>query len=136
MTTVSTEITTADDFAAAWTEMWNSAPELANDLCGSDFRIAFGRDEGEGKHPADAVRGPAAFAEFLHAYRRARTGIRFVLDGHAVGTFTRNGPAAFSCRWYAELPDGNGRSGIDFFETVDGRLVRVWSVTAERRFPF
>ncbi|MFE6859190.1 hypothetical protein [Nocardia sp. NPDC057668] len=136
MTAVSTEITTADAFAAAWTEMWNGAPELVNTLCGGDFRIAFGKDAGDGTHPADELRGPAEFAEFLREYLGSRAGIRFAIDGSAVGTFSAAGPSAFACRWFAELPDGNARSGIDFFETRDGKLTRVWSVTGERRFPF
>lgn len=136
MTSLSTEITTADRFAAAWTEMWNGSLDLAHELCAADFRIAFGARGDNGEHPGDALRGPADFIEFLRGYHALMPGVRFSIDGLAAGVFEPTGPARFACRWYADLPDGEVHSGIDLFETLDGKLTTVWSVTGQRRFPF
>lgn len=136
MTTTPVTDTTADLIAARWTDLWNGNFALARELCAPDFRIAFaGAGDADGTHRGDAVIGPDAFVAFLHEFHAARPGVRFGIEGSAVGANPAVGHGSSACRWYAQFPDGKTVSGIDMFDTADGALVQVWSVTGSRRFP-
>lgn len=126
---------TANQIAAAWTDMWNGSFDLAHRLCASEFRIFFGGKGIDGVHPGDAVHDAADLVEFLHAYHASHPGVRFVLDGESAGELGEGGTGLFAVRWYADLSKDESVSGIDMLEAVGGTLTRVWSLGAERRFP-
>ncbi|KAA0024933.1 ester cyclase [Antrihabitans cavernicola] len=122
---------TAATLAQKWTDLWNGELDLSARILTDDFVIRFGS---AASVPADALRGGAQFAEFVDNFRATRPGLTFTVDGAPAGTLDSSGNGRFAICWFVDLPEQPRRSGIDLFDAVDGRIVRVWSVTAEREF--
>ncbi|MGV9668742.1 nuclear transport factor 2 family protein [Nocardia niigatensis] len=128
-------IITAEQLAAAWTQLWNGSFDIADQLCAKDFRVFFGNAIEADGHPGDAVHTPAEFADYLRKFHADRPGVRFEVAAPTTGTVEPDGTSRVSLVWHVTMPDGATLSGIDLLETIDTKVSRAWSVAGRRRLP-
>ncbi|UXY27295.1 ester cyclase [Streptomyces sp. HUAS TT20] len=112
-----------------WTALWNGDFSDPETFLAPDFRIRFGNDPDNAE--TDKIQGPQGIVDYVSAFRTAKPGLRYTVDGTPM-VDTHLGRVASS--WYVTLADGDQKSGIDLFEVADGRIATVWSVTGLRRF--
>lgn len=117
-----------------WTALWNGDLSEPERFLAPGFRIRFGNSP-EQAEETDSIRGPQVIVDRVAAFRAARPGLRYTVDGTPLVDTVQGTVAS---RWYVSgesAADGAAeRSGIDLFEVVDGRIATVWSVTGLRRF--
>jgi hypothetical protein len=114
------------DLIDGWGRLWSGELDLAPSLVTEDFTIRFGNPAFA--HDGDVVRGPAALAAFIGAFRSSRQGLRYAT------TLERSSQDHAVSVWRAD-DDAADRhvGGIDLLELrPDGRTSHVWSVTAGR----
>jgi hypothetical protein len=117
-----------NEILSAWTDLWNGDYAIAEQICAPDFTIFVGGADASGGNPADSLRGGAALAAFIEAFRAERPGLRYSNVRHLSDETAGHGVSL----WNADRGDVH-LGGIDVFDVdVDGRVRRVWSVSAQR----
>ncbi|WP_299572260.1 nuclear transport factor 2 family protein [uncultured Williamsia sp.] len=110
----------------SWLTMWNTDGDIARRICAGDFRIHFAVTEPDGSTPADDIRTPDDFANYLRWWHEQNPGVVFTAVADAIdGIHAR-------LLWDVRAGDAEA-GGVDVFDfTEDGRIGRVWSVGGQR----
>lgn len=106
-----------------WTDLWNGHLDSAAVICADHVSIRFG-GAAIGT-VGDRVDSPQALADLIGAFREPRPGLTYsIVEAHTTDSWGH-------CVWDARVGDRHV-GGVDTFDFVAGRIVRVRSVTGER----
>ena len=118
--------------ARLWTDMWNRLRE-AGELVSGDCRVYFGRRP-QIDRPA-ATTGPQELQNGIDGIAWEYPGIRYGFESAPRHQRDGNEGGLITLLWNVEVPGAPRRSGIDLLRWRSGRIVEVWSITADLELP-
>jgi hypothetical protein len=118
--------------ARLWTDMWNRLCE-AGEVVSESCRVYFGRKP-QIDRPA-ATTGPLELQDVIDGVAWEHPGIRYSVESALHHQRDGKGGGLITLLWNVDVPGAHRRSGIDLLRWRSGRIVEVWSITADLELP-